>query len=115
MEPICGTDVRSALRVLHDGFAFIGITEAWEESVAEFHGRFMPGAAAASDSELNGEGHTSGDGPPAPPHSRSAGLDTLEDDYAIQNSNTVDVDMTCDHLWFPDVEERRVVERDPDL
>ena len=104
--------IRAALQVLRDGFAFVGLTEAWTESVSNFHAQFMPSVPIAPEQELLGEGHLPGSAP-APP--TAPAFYTLEDTSSILNSNRVETDLAYDALWFPHAEGRRVVEHDPDL
>ena len=104
--------IRRALRVLRDGFAFVGLTEAWAESVFAFHARFMPDVAVAPEQELISEGHITVSAP-APP--AASAFDTLEDAPSILNSNRVETEIAYDALWFPDADGRRVVEHDADL
>ena len=50
--------LREALRVLRHGFAFVGLTEAWQASLQLFHERFLPGVGVER-TEIEGEGHVS--------------------------------------------------------
>eukprot|EP00966_Prymnesium_polylepis_P167362 3869131-Prymnesium_polylepis.1 len=106
--------LRDALVRLRDGFAFVGLTEAWEESVRAFHQRFMPEGAAPRDNELWGEGHF----PPGVNISISdvpSGKVLLERHDDLLQSNKVEVELRYDRLWFADNEDRVALRSDPDL
>jgi len=50
-----GELLATALRRLHENFAFVGVTEAWDDSVRAFHALFMPGLeVSALELEMQG-------------------------------------------------------------
>ena len=124
LEPLAPTPaaegrmLRSALLRLRDGFAFVGITEAWSESVHAFHRHFMPSGSTVTDEELYGEGHYPSTTPPRNESRRllvPAMMRYLETEYDILHSNEVAVDLRYDEKWFPEAWQREVLSKDADL
>ena len=124
LEPLAPTPaaegrmLRSALLRLRDGFAFVGITEAWSDSVHAFHRHFMPSGSTVIDDELYGEGHYPSTTPPRNGSRRllvPATMRYLETEYDILHSNEVAVDLRYDEKWFPEAWQREVLSKDADL
>jgi len=117
LEPLASSDkdvgaiLLHALGRLEHGFAFVGLTEEFKDSVLAFHEKFLPDSPMPASEELNGEGHGN-ETAATKAHAQVTYLESAEDQ---KNSNRVEVDLRYDKLWFPYSKERIKAEEDPDL